>query len=392
MENLRITTFDPHVCAKLYNVLVDKALGLNPQLFNGSESLPSSDYRRFPDHSRTDSCSPSLLTFLRDSQLYPTHSPDACLMPFVQPLDPKAFWLYESWRKPEQNPSAICLFAIAPYMDDGGLFFDQDTGLARYVRFPGPWPDDHLWMPLELVLRKWVRMWDLGQIGLNSEDECRLDWVANAVCELDLTIDAWHKLLEAITSRMPSDAFSTASATNLTLLQSVAVYVDPIDQTYTFAKDFLERARRPSLLRSGNVLRVAPGLTITSESDTGPSAINTRIIFPVAGSNVDCNCNGIHLTQDAYPCMDHVAYYVASPSGRLAQKKLFQPWDTKNRYTHCPWNGMRRLRLIDVLRIWTRCIQDGRWVVGTEGVEGSLADLEAAGSGFAKLSWETVDL
>lgn len=114
MEDPCIATFGPHVCAKLYNVLVDKALGLNPQLFNGSEPLPLSDHRRLPDDSRTHNLSPSLLTFLSESELYSTRSLDACLVPYVQPLDPKSFWLYKSWRKPEQNPSAISLFAVAP--------------------------------------------------------------------------------------------------------------------------------------------------------------------------------------------------------------------------------------------------------------------------------------
>lgn len=409
-ENLQITSFDPHVCAKLHNILVDRAIQLSPETYSRYEPSPTpNDVLSRSDLSFiTDRLSPSLLTFLQECKLFPPYPPYIRLMPFATPLWIGAFHTYENWKEPEEGPNAVCLFQAPQEFTEGGLFFDQDTGLARFVTWPSPgWPEDEDgWMPLELILRRWIRMWDEGFIAIYGGPDhphcvCPLlSWNADAASQLDATLMAWKKLLDAITTRMPADAFEISPANSTARLASqAALHVDPnggIPRVCAFAKDFLERGQRPPPLRSGKNLHVAPGLMIPEDDvyAQGVSTIKTQIVFAVDDRTEASNgSDGIHIKQEWEPFVDEIAFYVAGPTGRLAEQRVFNPYNVQqDRYIVCPWNFMRGLRLIDILQHWTRCIEDSRWTIGPEGVEGSIQDFIAAGKSYAMLDWRQIEI
>jgi hypothetical protein len=58
----------------------------------------------------------------------------------------------------------------------------------------------------------------------------------------------------------------------------------------------------------------------------------------------------------------------------------------------CPWNPSRGLGLVDILRAWKRCVEEGHWTVGEDGVEGGFQDLEGVDGRCGRVDWAEVEL
>jgi hypothetical protein len=416
LENLDIAGFDPHVCAKLYNQLVEKAAALRPEFFNPANAhpVPNDDIAQgsSPEWPIADRVTPEVAAFVKECRLYDGIVADTLLMPFINPLSLGFFLMYRDWFDDEDSKNYLCLCRES-HDGEGGLFLDQTTGRARFISFPRGEGDGSYdaWVPLQEIFENWLDMWDLGHICLDYDGDdptdpnyiggpCFMNWHPENVSELDRTLEIWTRLLDGITARMPAESFIRDDE-QTPWISEIPLHVDMrsgVAQRYTFTKGFLERARRPPQLKSGRPFCIAPGLTVPSVQalELGLSSITSQIIFPTLATRNSNEAEGIHLIHGGHPRMDHVSYFAQGVGGRIDSNhsdwKLFQPFDDSNTYIDCPWNPHRRLRLVDILEMLIAYVEQDGWTIGADGVEGSLEFLKDTAKNSMTLPWQHVML
>jgi hypothetical protein len=170
-------------------------------------------------------------------------------------------------------------------------------------------------------------------------------------------------------------------------------------------------SKRCPILRSGQPLRIAPGLIRPSndllQADLDDPRQREKIIFAavddergdlirgpaITGEEAD-NYMGLFYCMDDEPWLDRVGFYAHdfNSAERRVRTNFFEPVSELGRAVRCPWDVARGVRLRDVLRLWRQCIVEGRWTVGPNGVEGNIGDLYAAVQRYARVRWSRVEL
>ncbi|KAK2758674.1 hypothetical protein FQN54_003364 [Arachnomyces sp. PD_36] len=271
-------SFDPVACANLHNELLRRA----------TQHIPNAS-----DHFRRDLIQRTLQAIpewteipdLENSPIYHYLSLLDCyqpenLGPFSVPLTPEFHQpAPDSFRHPyleNIDEGSDVAWTILLYPDntcepemDSGLFFNLLTGTASFTSIEAvtsPQFKDAVprhWVPLQVVLRKALDMWDCGKFyqgpsWKNPDDEEALSikpWIPS---DVDDAISAWEDLIQAIRDRLFPPRGTDQDFT----------WLDPLPEhifhheynVSPFAKYFLLRARRPS-----SFTNVAPGLTFFNE-------------------------------------------------------------------------------------------------------------------------------
>jgi hypothetical protein len=134
----------------------------------------------------------------------------------------------------------------------------EDQGFARPV-------EDHreLWHPLETILSNWIKMIELGKITASPDDaenEKYGPWIWHSYSEaqVDSTLAAFNRLVEAIESRMP--AASLLPAREAPLLSDADLDAASIPES-CFVRPFLTQMRVPRLEF------IAPGLLVPHDRE-----------------------------------------------------------------------------------------------------------------------------
>jgi hypothetical protein len=70
--------------------------------------------------------------------------------------------------------------------------------------------------------------------------------------------------------------------------------------------------------------------------------------------------DGLYFSRDYGTFIDSVAYFRHSPNVlRRSRSDLFHPLSSEGLLVPCPWNPSRGLGLVDILRTWRRCVEEG---------------------------------
>ncbi|KAI4158066.1 MAG: hypothetical protein LQ342_007796 [Letrouitia transgressa] len=411
---------DPQLCASLHNALIHHLPNLIqlPQSPTLATILQQNNPALF-----TALHGSNLLAFL---SLATDFSPDPDLaggIPYLTPQalkpDPARFLAYRDLDIENLYPAHILLYPDPESSSGGGIIYDPNTNLATWG-FLTPWPRAEEWVPLEVILRQWLHLWDSGKY-VHDPDTGSLAIRGWVVRDVDDALEAWDALLDAIASRLPPSSSSLSSQLQETRLsESDEPILSPeLLQSATyhpFASAFLSRARAPP----PNIpMAVAPGTTtftpttftdlILSEPASSPrrqylarrffSETETPVLLfpalslaqvPLRGGNVreefDQEWGFGKFTIDRragwylYPQPEAGAEDVVvvvredgacESSGQGGEGR----WGLGGyRGTRCPWGpGYEGVRLSELLREWKGKVEAGEWGVGVAGVEAEVA-------------------
>ncbi|KAL8917543.1 MAG: hypothetical protein Q9172_005799, partial [Xanthocarpia lactea] len=167
---------------------------------------------------------------------------DTRLTPQVRKPDPTNFLDYRDFDFGNEYSDHILLYPDAGSGNSSGIIYDNATDLPTWAFFP-PWPRADEWVPLEVILSRWIEQWDSGKFFWNDEigSLAIRSWVPK---DVDDAVKAWDGLMDAISARMP--AISSTAPNNQA--------AEPILQRsqleramfHPFATAFLSRAARPT--------------------------------------------------------------------------------------------------------------------------------------------------
>lgn len=363
--------FSPLRCAELHDKLVAYAVEtdceLAPHITRNIINLPAAPTAH-PDDPSTpirNYFSADLILFLESINTWDfSAAPFASLVPSALPPNLHRFWDFAKHMPEDQYQNVILLYGDAHSSDTGGLFFDMDTGIVYWQLIPVfRWPKPEDWIPLEVALTRWLKLWAVGKIQKYDHGERELLQWCN--WELDRDLKAWDTLLQAIEARMPDTCNSSE------------VKAGMVDRTIlgrwpanTFTRKFLAVARAPR--KSGLV--IAPGIgTFTtstyhnlylSEAADSERLLTVRsrnlqedglvpsLLFPsptVVDTNADIFGNfllqgraGLYIVPD----MDW-GDTVTVVNGKGS------PGAFRHESRRCPWGPGRDAVLAEVLRRWT---------------------------------------
>lgn len=314
------------------------------------------------------------------------------------------------------------------------------------------------WHPLEVVLSAWLDMVTVGKAeavdSTTHSTNSKFDpWVIRPYSQQQLedTLQAYHGLLDAIESRIPSS--DRPSNTSAPPLLSDPV-LDAAHITSSFARQFMGKARQPSFRY------IAPGLEISSASwfseqpfsatepdpppwdPSAPQTVQFPILlfrassstfhaspspygasdltgshlpFPWPWSQVASYPAGLYLTDSdiesvcfedgirlVLPFGIGLAGYARTADGaKFGENKEEKDTFSRGKDTHgdlyqlgyVPFIESHDVRLEQVLKSWLKHIESGQWEVGVDGVQGDIekwreADTEDGWAGYVvPMSW-----
>lgn len=308
------------------------------------------------------------------------------------------------------------------------------------------------WHPLEVVLSNWLDIVQINKVEAVSDDvEVSNDkfdpWIFHPFSQQQLadTLNVYHKLLNAIESRLP-EASRLESRSTEPLVPEAMLEAAQMIRRNSFAWSFLSKARCPAFRY------IAPGLAIPDTEDfrhqpfssvetdaepleDGELGIQYPILlfpsseafrgthggdidepFPPPWSEVDSYQAGLYLTDsDRETAAFEDGVRLVLPFGigargwartadgaRFGEKKSADGvgrGGSKDTYSdlyqlgYVPFIESHETRLVQVFQAWLRHIETGSWEVGGDGVLGSIdkwreADTEEHwGEYMVPLSW-----
>lgn len=157
-----------------------------------------------------------------------------------------------------------------------GLIFDQETNKA--ILCPSIWDGDVVfngrqkWYPLETVLEHWLNQLKSKTFKIVGKDSASAPWelVDRSEEELEETVTAFNRLVEAIEVRMPEVSLKQEPKEGLvekSVLDSLRVKqygksygLSELGPDFGFAHAFMSRVRRPRFQY------IAPGLSVPTET------------------------------------------------------------------------------------------------------------------------------
>lgn len=385
-------SFNPSWCAVLHNRLVehlfDSALEDRPlSTYSYTESFHTAFLKLAAD---VDIVHEPILQFFFLIQNYDVVAQSfSRLTPLVLKPDPNVFFSFRDRCPPGEMKGVILLYPSANGSSDEGLLFNTCTGLVHWANALD-WPKEDDWVPLEMVLQKWLNFWQFGKYcrvrgGLDLQI---VPWVAH---DLLASLDAWVILLQTIHRHSPASAVSPKG---LQLGPPLSPGLLCRLSQRSFAIEFLLRAFIPPFRY------IAPGIQALTDfilrdmlqaKSIGPlhrenscrrkyedeelpcilfpSDRNVRLCRASAaccnqgrswdcGAKVDPSNSGVYLTPcgtmgDGVTLVEH--------TGRVDSFQYRQ---------QCPWGPGRRMKLVELLMKWTELVETGVWEVGHDGVKG----------------------
>ncbi len=324
---------------------------------------------------------------------------DTRLTPQVRKSDPKVFLDYRDFNVGNEYRDHILLYPNAESGNSGGVIYDTATDGATWAIFP-PWPRADEWVPLEVILSRWVEQWDSGKFYWDDEigSLAVRSWVPK---DVDDAVKAWDGLMGAISARLlpiSSTAPNQAAEPILHRLQLERAMYHP------FATAFLSCAARPMQIKW-----IAPGISIWThasfaeavEGEPNSSArrrwINDRrfepeqipvLLFPAltpgreeeqpnrvadpapGAADFDKEWGFGKFTLDRRAGLYLFPHPEAGAGDGVIVLKEDGNDDFGQRRGRCPWGPGYPTRLAEMLEKWKNLVEDGTWRVGEEGVEG----------------------
>ncbi|KAL8887508.1 MAG: hypothetical protein Q9215_004930 [Flavoplaca cf. flavocitrina] len=384
-------------CATLHNALLHN---LSPPIASPRRDLPFLLQTQNPDL-YTELQGTQLLEFLSLIDNY--DAPDTKFTPHVRKPDPAAFLNYRDFDIAGEYPGHVLLYPDAESGNQGGLIYDTATDFCTWAVFP-PWPRAEEWVPLEMVLGKWLELWEKGKFYVDDEEGLAVrSWVQS---DVDEALEAWEGLMDAIAQRLPAStrADGDGGATQVT---EPILGREQLERGgfHPFAVAFLERARRPP----GEVKFVAPGIGIWSSIsfaeavENEPTSSSRRtyltrarfepeqipsLLFPaIEPSKTDRHTRVVDPTEGEADDFDRDWGFGKFTLGRRAGVYLYpHPEvgggdgvvvvedsgrdDWGQRTERCAWGPGYPTRLVEMLGMWREMVESGSWGVGAEGVVG----------------------
>jgi hypothetical protein len=398
------TLFSPERCADLHNQLVGHAVeadsDLAPHITRNVFHLPEAPTTR-PDDPSTpvrNYLSDGLILFLESIDTW-----NGSLIPFANlayavPPILQRFWDFAEHIPEGRYQNAILLYGDSESSNSGGLFFDMDTNLVYWQLIPGfVWPNAEDWVPLELALTKWLRMWEVGKVEKLAHGSIGLrqwcDW------ELERDLEAWDDLLQAIELKMPDTGGTSEVKRGMVDRTILGQW-----RASSFTRRFLGVARAPR--KAG--LRIAPGigtfttstyhnLQLSEPSDSKRlNTIRSRkleeddlipsLLFP-SPTAVDTRADGF----GNFLLEGRAGVYIVPSMGWGDSVRVVNGEGGADTFGYkpvgCPWSPGRDAVLGEVLSRWTELIEDGTWEVGEDGVIGGIEMLNEAHPSY-RLRWD----
>lgn len=284
------------------------------------------------------------------------------------------------------------------------------------------------WYPLERALSLWLSLYDSGKIK-PSIGEAMQDPTAVAQyvpSDLNLSLNAYHELLEAIASRCEDCTIGEPGLISRRILNRFDIF--------GFLRDFYLQARRPSFTF------IAPGIRVPDSSwlnalmteDKHSARWNTsrtsydfpkdQVLFgehqtwgewymgdPLPlfpGPNITSRHESFWNNQHIYGSVsglyswpanwfsDAVRFILPCPLGEAGYiQEGHGGWsvvgnDHLYQHGNCPFlDDAHNPRLFTVLRSWTRMIKSGKWEVGPDGVKGGIEKFRDADTAWHAKSY-----
>jgi hypothetical protein len=281
--------------------------------------------------------------------------------------------------------------------NEGGLFFDQERGVACWIDLSLGFPPEDSWQPLADILSRWLIMWDAEKIRIQPALSLQ-PW---GQWDLQQSLHVWDELIAAIEERMPVQPPERSGTTTPLVETTVA------DQwcDHPFQLAFLTQARAPN----NTVLNIAPGVkpwtSATFEAIHANELINSERRLAIGIKPSDDPQSESHRDRDLAPVLLFPSdTTVARPASHrfdsfwnrgsvLLERRAglyLYPWeewgdavlfvDGKGQdmlFTYqngwCPWMRTRPLATLkEVLTFWKFLVVDGVWQVDEHGVVGGL--------------------
>lgn len=309
-------------------------------------------------------------------------------------------------------PNSICLYGGSSDFDmkyPGGIWFDLHSHLAtmrpdgigqRYVTAKD-------WVPLQWHLQRYLDLWLSRKFYIDPGD-ARQKWGAlkwNFYCEhdLSLSISAYNELLREIESRRPGGNSTWDPETDE---GDVHVDAETLDRHSIggFAKTFLSTARRPPFTYLAPGLRyltpeiLDSGTLDTEESvaerarireqqdDEGGEYYVTHVLFPsdvdvvapsLAGKRAGLYSQSNDLTFcDGVTMVARVGLTLGEGDNPRVQTDIEETWRRSDPLMQhggfCPSFKAHLVRLPTVLKLWTKLVREGTFVIGEDGVQGGI--------------------
>ncbi|KAI1104528.1 hypothetical protein F4804DRAFT_341739 [Jackrogersella minutella] len=265
--------------------------------------------------------------------------------------------------------------------------------------------DEHrdLWHPLETVLGNWLQMIEIGKITASQDeapDEKYGPWIWHSYgrAQVGSTVTAFERLVIAVENRMSPDQLLDIPGG--LLLNDAGLDAAAVPQE-CFIRSFLTRARRPRFKR------MTPGLdaphdpqmfaenqrftVMDSRSEYG-IVIPPVLIFASTGLYVSINpfCR---VFADLIPRSDGstlaglYSESVERSSAELSEEgsRFILAFPVAGLFQHGfkPFGGewWRAQRLERLFDKWRELVESGIWIVGPDGVEGSIDTFRDAETG-----------
>lgn len=388
--------FSPENCADLHNQLLHRHISNIPDAAP-SRTLVSRFHQASPQLASIPSLN-SLLAY-RFLSLLDTYSPTAdtqapqLLTPQACQPDPQTFFHDVEFAVDDSNsgnPTIILLYAGAPHTSQeyGGLYLDLQTCRAHWRLAPHQFAPRNQWVPLDLVLRKWLALWDIDKYHWDpaQSQPSVQPWVE---ADVSASLSAWESLLGAINSRLPQQQQEQASNQSSPRLPPLSLALLDQYALSPFTKAFLSRAQRPS-----NFHLIGPGIsaftpdsftflysseaadsarrrwTANSEPDEWPALLlpaASSVPHPAPDRSFDQPWGFSHFT-----VLRRAGLYLGTEMAEADAVCFVTQAGASPVFCfappQCPWGPGRAPRLAEVLERWAGLVTAGVWRVDGGGV------------------------
>ncbi|KAL1963093.1 hypothetical protein VTN77DRAFT_8739 [Rasamsonia byssochlamydoides] len=421
--------FDPYACASLHNQIISLIASTATQQYNNR--IVHNFFVAYGDDAAAvrGRLSPPLITFLENIVVVSNNENEdnddqvINFTPHLEMPNPKTFFDGALGGVPnwygEVHENWVVLYRATEA--NHGIYFDMDTNLCTWQEEMTPWL--HNWYPLQQALQLWLSLYQSGKFQPSIGQEAIYDPAYHSryiPTDLDRDLQAYHALLAAIQTRIPNSSISGEPG----LVDEATLDGFRISG---FLRDFLLQARRPSFEY------VAPGLRLpttawlqeilsrdhgseryTTVRDEGlvlqddderwhPNWMQEESSNHIGERYLVEKTSGLYSWPDAisedavrlvlpYPIGANGWVRDGNPDAVTDENRDNVPDDLVNNdalYQHgwCPFLPRHGPRLSTVLNNWRRLVEEGKWSVGPNGVEGGIdvfrqADTEEHGRSY----------
>lgn len=413
--------FDVDRCIGLHNKLIELACQARPELRAKVRRIVFSiapDTIRFDDDTELsheqirEFLGLELVRFLEDIDTFEWEGHNyAAINPLFRGPILGALWRFGDNLMYEESSakSSVLLYQDANDSTSGGVFINphDDNWAAFLDMIPGgdaAIAHRDKWVPLDEVLPRWVRMWEVGKFRAKTELESRENsfavepWVER---DVEKAVQQWHRLLSLLESRnagISNNDCPTTGSSNETFEPMVSDELLAKWNFPSFGREFFKRARKP---RQGIQL-IAPGITLFNDKlfeqvQNGPKTERLQgtdedtlelaraarmLLFPAI-------TQGMLFWDDYHQTPRTHLYYLQDQRGgiypnqdddirdsgngvqfinSLGQDHFFQRQQGHVSFL-CPWASWKRGAVLsEVLESFTALIELGAWEVNSNGV------------------------